>query len=208
MISIIKPSNRLSPHSYYVVIDCFSCFVLHSHCFICFITGDLYLLIPFTCFSPLPVSGHRQFDFCVCVFVLCEWEHAAFIALCPFHLAEHDTLYMQSCQHKWQFFLKLFIYLAVPGLVASRGLQLPDQGPNPSPLHGERRVLATEPPGKSQDLFFNGWMIFCSMYTTYSLSMCLLMDVGYFHFLLFVNSTAVNKWVNASFWINVIIFFK
>ena len=105
-------------------------------------------------------------------------------------------------------FLKLFIYLAVPGLVASRGLQLPDQGPNPSPLHGERRVLATEPPGKSQDLFFNGWMIFCSMYTTYSLSMCLLMDVGYFHFLLFVNSTAVNKWVNASFWINVIIFFK
>ena len=44
-------------------------------------------------------------------------------------------------------FLKLFIYLAVPGLVASRGLQLPDQGPNPSPLHGERRVLVTEPPG-------------------------------------------------------------
>ena len=90
------------------------------------------------------------------------------------------------------------------GLVASCGVQLPDQGPNLRPLHGERRVLATEPPGKSQDLFFNGWMIFCFMYTTCSLSLCLLMDVGYFHILLFVNSTAVNKWVNASFWISVI----
>ena len=40
------------------------------------------------------------------------------------------------------------MYLAAPGLVAAFGIQLPDQGSNPGPLHWERRVLATGPPRK------------------------------------------------------------
>ena len=34
-------------------------------------------------------------------------------------------------------------------VVVARGVQLPDQGSNPGPLHWEHRVLATGPPGKS-----------------------------------------------------------
>ena len=56
------------------------------------------------------------------------------------------------------FILKyLFIYLAVARelLVAACGIELPDQGSNPGPLHWERGVLATGPPGKSQVNMFN-----------------------------------------------------
>ena len=34
-------------------------------------------------------------------------------------------------------------------LVAACGIQVSDQGLNPGPLHGEQRVSATGPPGKS-----------------------------------------------------------
>ena len=54
------------------------------------------------------------------------------------------------------FFKRIFIYLAVPGLscacellVAACGIQLPDQGSNPSLVHWEHGVPATGPPGKS-----------------------------------------------------------
>ena len=52
------------------------------------------------------------------------------------------------------FFQYLFAYLAVPGLSCGRyvvswpGIR-PDQGSDPGPLHWERGVLATGPPGKS-----------------------------------------------------------
>ena len=42
-------------------------------------------------------------------------------------------------------------------LAAARGISFPDQGLNPGPLHWEREVLATGPPGKSEiSLFLNG----------------------------------------------------
>ena len=40
-------------------------------------------------------------------------------------------------------------------LVATRGLQFPDQGSNPGPLHWEHGVLATGQPVKSQGLVLN-----------------------------------------------------
>ena len=55
-------------------------------------------------------------------------------------------------------YIKLFIFdLAMLGLhcsmqdllVAACGIQFPDQGLNPRPLHWEHRVLATGLPGKS-----------------------------------------------------------
>ena len=54
-------------------------------------------------------------------------------------------------------FLKIFIYLAVPGLAAHKMFNLccnmwaqsPDQGLNLGPLHWDCGVLATGPPGKS-----------------------------------------------------------
>ena len=47
----------------------------------------------------------------------------------------------------------LFIWLCQV-LVAAHGIQFPDQGLNPSPLHWELGVLATGPPGKSLFLYF------------------------------------------------------
>ena len=60
----------------------------------------------------------------------------------------------------------IFIYLVAPGLSCGSpaaqfwhansqlqhacGIQFPDQGSNPAPLHWERRVLTTGPPGKSR----------------------------------------------------------
>ena len=44
-----------------------------------------------------------------------------------------------------------FIYSAAPGLSSSMWLYFPDQGSNLGPLHQELRLLATGPPGKSQD---------------------------------------------------------
>ena len=47
---------------------------------------------------------------------------------------------------------KIFIWLHW-ALVAAWGIQFPDQGPNPGPLHWKCGVLATGPPGKpSNDL--------------------------------------------------------
>ena len=58
-------------------------------------------------------------------------------------------------------FLYLFIYLAALGfscgmqdiLVEACGIQFPDQGSNPGPLHWEHRVLITGSPGKSPLVF-------------------------------------------------------
>ena len=47
----------------------------------------------------------------------------------------------------------LFLWLSQV-LVAACGIQFPDQGLNPSPLHWELGVLATGPPGKSLFLHF------------------------------------------------------
>ena len=46
---------------------------------------------------------------------------------------------------------QLFIYLAAPGLSCSMWIYFRDQGSNLGPLHREPRLLATGPPGKSQD---------------------------------------------------------
>ena len=71
-----------------------------------------------------------------------------------------------SLNTEYQFNHQFFISLAVLGLSCSmqdlpsllrhvrslavaRGIQFPDQGLNPGPLHWERRVLATEPPEMS-----------------------------------------------------------
>ena len=63
-----------------------------------------------------------------------------------------------------KFFLKIYIYLfiwlrqvlvaACELLVAACGIQFPNQGLNSGPLHWERAVLLTGPPGKSQRFFF------------------------------------------------------
>ena len=66
--------------SYYVISDCFSCFMLHSHCFIYFITGDLYLLIPFTCFSPLPLSLATTCLISVSIFLFCVSENIWYLS--------------------------------------------------------------------------------------------------------------------------------
>ena len=66
-------------------------------------------------------------------------------------------------------FFILFNYLAVLGLAAC-GIQFPEQGMNPGPMHWECGVLATGPPGKSLWLplitnlyFLNLWMhVFCT----------------------------------------------
>ena len=49
------------------------------------------------------------------------------------------------------FFLSIFISLwAAPGFsFVACGIQFPDEGLNPGPLHQEHAVLATGPPGKS-----------------------------------------------------------
>ena len=41
----------------------------------------------------------------------------------------------------------------VGSLVAACGVQLPDQGSKPGPLHWQHGVLTTGPPGKSQPFF-------------------------------------------------------
>ena len=47
------------------------------------------------------------------------------------------------------------MYLAVPGLSCGMwDLNFPDQGLNLDPLHWERGVLATGPPGKSLNEYF------------------------------------------------------
>ena len=64
----------------------------------------------------------------------------------------------------------LFVYLVAPGLSCGRrapqlwrvnsqlqhacGIQFPDQGSNPGPMHWEHRVLTTVPPGKSPNRGF------------------------------------------------------
>ena len=83
-----------------------------------------------------------------------------------------DT-FIQSLNTEYQFSHQFFCSLAVLGLSCSmrdlpsllwhsrclavaRGIQFPDHGLNPGPLHWERRVLATEPPEKSlSDQFSN-----------------------------------------------------
>ena len=85
--------------------------------------------------------------------------------LLSFCLSEKDNLPLKKC-----------IYLTVPGLsrnmqglllaawellVTAHGIQFLDQGSNLGPLHQERRVLATGPPGKS--LMFHLWRQFCQM---------------------------------------------
>ena len=44
--------------------------------------------------------------------------------------------------------------MAVPSLSCTCGIQFPDQGLNPGPLHWERGVLATGSPGKSRLYFY------------------------------------------------------
>ena len=41
--------------------------------------------------------------------------------------------------------------------VVARGIQFPDQGSNPGPLHRELGVLATGPPGKSPDTVYQNF---------------------------------------------------
>ena len=55
-------------------------------------------------------------------------------------------------------FFCLFIWLCEI-LVAAWGIQFPDQGLNPGPLHWEHRVLATGPPEKSL-IFFLKYSVF------------------------------------------------
>ena len=52
-------------------------------------------------------------------------------------------------------FLKIFIYLDVPSLICGRQHLVPWPRMEPSPLHWERGVLATGPPGKSVFSFLN-----------------------------------------------------
>ena len=56
-------------------------------------------------------------------------------------------------------YLYLF-YLDVLGLSCGMWGLLPDQGSDPGPLYWELKVLATEPPGKSQELYFNLMILF------------------------------------------------
>ena len=52
------------------------------------------------------------------------------------------------------FFLSLLWHTGSSILVAACGVSFPDQESNPGPLHWERGVLATGPPGKSHQLLF------------------------------------------------------
>ena len=54
------------------------------------------------------------------------------------------------------FFLIIFIcLLAAPGFsFVACGIQFPDEGSNPGPLHQEHAVLDTGPPGKSPHLHY------------------------------------------------------
>ena len=55
------------------------------------------------------------------------------------------------CQYFFFFWLHWVLVVACEiFLVAARGIQFPDQGSNPGPLHQELRVLPTGPPGKSR----------------------------------------------------------
>ena len=54
-------------------------------------------------------------------------------------------------------------------LVTAHGIQFPDQGWNPGPLHWELRVLATGPPGKSQPVTFKNPLTRCTPETNTTL---------------------------------------
>ena len=94
------------------------------------------------------------------------------VCICPcLHVcAVHSRSVVSDCLNmdislgaytSWKRTLKkyIFIYLFAPGfylqhtnsLVVACGIQFPDQGSNPGPLHWEHGVPATGPPGKSQN---------------------------------------------------------
>ena len=68
--------------------------------------------------------------------------HRIFIAVCGIFSCSMWDLSVVACEL----------------LVATCGIQLPDQGSNLGPLHWERRVLATGPPGKSLEHFFENYV--------------------------------------------------
>ena len=92
---------------------------------------------------------------CVCVCV-CVCVHA--------HVRTLDCLFFYS-------FIFIFIGLAAPGLPCSMwdpayevlveacGIQFPDQGSNPGPLHWERGVSAFRPPWESLSFFSFVWTV-------------------------------------------------
>ena len=60
-------------------------------------------------------------------------------------------------------FLNIYLYLFfldVLGLSCGMWGLFPDQGSEPGPLYWELKVLSTEPPGKSQELYFNLMILF------------------------------------------------
>ena len=74
--------------------------------------------------------------------------------------AKHNLRKIKSFRHNLYIlyvFLNICFYLFIWlhwVLVAAGGIQLPDKGWNLGPLHWERGVLDTEPPGKSLCIFF------------------------------------------------------
>ena len=96
-----------------------------------------------------PTSCGGFFLFFVCLFVyLFIWlrrvlvsAHGIFVVACGVFQLRHSGIF--------QLWHAGSLVAARELLAAACGIQFPDQGSNPGPLHWECRVLATGPPGKS-----------------------------------------------------------
>ena len=110
-----------------------------------------------------------------------------FLKKCVFTLLYFIYLVALGLSFSMEIFLSLL--QNVESLVATHGIQFPDQGLNPGPRHWECRVLATGPPGKSLTgiLKFNNktpWIVKGQM-EKHNLS-CIIVGL-YMAFLLFVH---------------------
>ena len=144
--------------------------MLHSHCFIYSITGDLYLLIPFTYFSPLPVSLATAGLISASVVLFCVSENTRYLSFSVRFVSlsmTHSTLNHVNTSDS--FFKNTSLFGCARSCCIMWG-PAPWPGTKPGSLAWRAQSSSHWPPGKSQDLFFNGWMIFCFMYTTCSLS--------------------------------------
>ena len=106
-------SYQGSPHceiitmlSYYSIIDCIPVLYITTVCLIHFITGGLYLLIPFTNFAP----PHHHPTWQSPIYSLYLW--ACFCSVC--RLVLFIKLHVKkiiNCMYKWNYIIFIFLYL-------------------------------------------------------------------------------------------------
>ena len=120
--------------------------------------NSLHLLIPSSqSFPPSPLGNHKSVLF-ICYHILFKKKNKTYLAVPGLSCSTQDL----------QFSLWHAGSLAVPCklLVAGWGISFPDQGLNQGPVHWERRVLATGPPGSSTICSFRNFEIYNTVLLT------------------------------------------